>query len=338
MPAHLPPATADPELVIGLGALIALCLLVDLELFARGREPRFRESVAWSVGWLLFSLLAAIPFALVEGTDAAINYTTVYLIERTLSLDNLFVFLLLFAYFAVPQALRPRLLFWGIVVALVLRGAAILGGVALLERFHFVVYVMGVALLVLSWRMYKGVEEGADPHGNLAVRLTRRLFPVTHGYEGRHWFKRTGGRLHVTPLFLCLVSFAFADIAFAIDSIPAAFAITTDAAVIWAANAFALLGLRALFVLVEGLVRRFRYLDATIAFVLGIVALKLLLSDVVHVSAPASLAIVVVAFAAGIAASLLADRRDPEGAAARGRSSGLQDAAARGRAEAGTRP
>jgi len=337
MPAPLAPATAGPELVLGLGALIALCLLVDLKLFARGREPRVRESVFWSIGWLVFSLLAAIPFAIVEGTDAAINYTTVYLIERTLSLDNLFVFLLLFGYFAVPQALRPRLLFWGIVVALALRGAAILGGVALLERFHFIVYVLGVALLVLAWRMYRGVEEGVDPHGNLFVRITRRLFPVTPGFEGDHWFVRAGGRLHVTPLFLCLVSFAFADIAFAIDSIPAAFAITTDAAVIWAANAFALLGLRALFVLVEGLVRRFRYLDATIAFVLATVAVKLLLSDVVHVSAPASLAVVVVAFAAGIAASMLADRRDPDGAADRARSEGVEDAARR-RAEAGTAP
>ena len=313
-----PPATASagPELVLGLGALLAACLAVDLKLFARGREPRFRESVAWSAGWLVFSLLAAIPLALAGGTDAAINYTTVYLIERTLSLDNLFVFLLLFAWFGVPQAQRPRLLFWGIVVALALRGAAILGGVALLERFHFVVYLLGAALLILAWRMYRGVEEGVDPHGNLFVRITRRAFPVTDGFRGGHWFVRTGGTLHVTPLFLCLVSFAFADIAFAIDSIPAAFAITTDAAVIWAANAFALLGLRALFVLVEELVRRFRYLDATIALVLATVALKLLLSDVVHVSAPASLAIVVVAFATGIALSLLADRRDPAGAAA----------------------
>lgn len=291
-------------------AVIALLLLVDLRLFARGRDPGFREGVVWSLGWLALSLLAALPVLAFQDADAAVSYTTVYLIERSLSLDNLFVFLLLFAYFGVPTEHRANLLFWGIVAALVMRGLAILGGVALIERFHAVVYLLGVALLVLAYRILGGVDETVDPHQNLFVRLVRRLFPVTPGFRGRRWFVVEGGIRHTTPLFLCLVGVVFADIAFAIDSIPAAFAITREELVIWTANAFALLGLRALFVLVEGLMRRIRYLDETIALVLAIVAVKLLLEDVVKVGALASLAVVAAAFGVGIVASLAADRRD----------------------------
>jgi tellurite resistance protein TerC len=305
-------AFAGPLALGGVAALVVALLVVDLAFFARGRDPSFREGVVWSLGWLALSLLMALPLLLLDGGDAAVNYTTVYLIERSLSLDNLFVFLLLFGYFAVPVALRPGLLFWGIVAALALRGAAILGGVALIETFHFIVYVLGAGLLLLAYRVLRGVEENVDPQRNLFVRIVRRLMPVTDDFRDKRWIVRERGRRHVTPLFLCLAAIVFADIAFAIDSIPAAFAITRDELVIWTANAFALLGLRALFVLVEGMIRRFRYLDETIAVVLAIVAAKLLAEDFVKVGPVISLAIVLVAFAIGIVASLLADRRDPD--------------------------
>jgi len=298
-------------------ALLLVFLLVDLKLFARGREPSVREGAVWSVGWLVLSLLAAIPVLLLEGGGQAVLYTTVYLIERTLSLDNLFVFLLLFSYFGVPVEQRARLLFWGIVAALALRGLAILGGVALIEQFHFVLYILGVALLVLAYRIFRGVEENVDPDSNLMVRMVRRFFPVTDDYRGGHWFVSESGRRYVTPLFLCLSAIVFADIAFAIDSIPAAFAITRDPFLIWMGNVFALLGMRALFVLVDGLVRRFRYLDETIAIVLGAVGVKLLIEDFVPIGPLTSLGIVGVLFTGGIVASLVADRRDPEGAAER---------------------
>ncbi len=160
-----------------------------------------------------------------------------------------------------------------------LRGLAILGGVALIEQFHFVIYVLGVLLLVLAYRILKGVAENVDPDKNFIVRLVRRVFPVTSEYHGRHWFVRQEGTRYATPLFLCLAAIVAADIAFAVDSIPAAFAITRDSVLIWMGNIFALLGMRALFVLVEGLIRRFRYLDETIAFVLAAVAIKLLIED-----------------------------------------------------------
>ncbi|MEX1142643.1 MAG: TerC/Alx family metal homeostasis membrane protein [Thermoleophilaceae bacterium] len=305
-----------------LGLIVALLafLSLDLHFFARGREPSFREAVVWSIGWLVLSLGAAFVVWALEGPDDAILYTTVYLIERSLSLDNLFVFLLLFAYFGVPYERRGRLLFWGIVAALVLRGLFILAGIALIEQFHVVIYLLGAALLVLAYRIFRGVDENVDPNRNLLVRLVRRFYPVTSQFHGGKWFVRDGGggrRKHATPLFLCLAAIVFADIAFAIDSIPAAFAITRDPFLIWMGNVFALLGLRALFVLVEGLIRRFRYLDQTIAVVLGVVGVKLLIEDFVKIGPVASLAIIGVLFTIGIVASLLADRRDPEAEAKR---------------------
>jgi tellurite resistance protein TerC len=303
--------------LLGLIALVVGLLLVDLFLFARGREPTFRESAAWSVGWLALGLAIGLPMLALEGSEAGVNYVTVYLIERSLSLDNLFVFLLIFAYFRVPHSNRPILLFWGIALALVMRGLAILVGVELIERFHVVLYALGVLLLYLAWRILRGVDEHIDPGRGLFVRAVRRVFPVSEGFHGAHFFTTVDGRRAATPLLLALGSVVAADLAFAVDSIPAAFAITTDSFAIWAANAFALLGLRSLFALVEELIRRFRYLDETIAVVLALVAIKLLIDDVVHIGPVVSLMLVLASFTVGITASVLADRRDPAGADAR---------------------
>ena len=295
-----------------LAAVTIAFLWIDLHFFARGREPSFREGLWWSIGWLVVSLLAAVVVLALSNGEDAVTYTTVYFIERSLSLDNLFVFILLFAYFGVPEEYRARLLFWGIVAALVLRGLAILGGVALIEQFHFVIYLLGVLLLVLAYRILKGVAENVDPDKNFVVRGVRRFFPVAGEYHAGHWFVRLDGRRHATPLVLCLAAIVAADIAFAVDSIPAAFAITRDSVLIWMGNVFALLGMRALFVLVEGLIRRFRYLDETIAVVLALVAVKLLIEDVYKIGPEASLAMVAASFAIGIAASLIGDARDPD--------------------------
>ena len=305
---------ADAALLAGLIVALFLFLWIDLHFFARGREPSFREAVYWSIGWLVLSLLAAIPVLLLEGSEDAVLYTTVYLIERSLSLDNLFVFILLFSYFGVPYERRPRLLYWGIVAALALRGLFILGGSELIEQFHVVIYLLGGALIVLAVRIWRGVAENVDPDRNLLVRAVRRVYPVTGEFHGGHWFVRKDGRRYATPLFLCLAAIVFADIAFAIDSIPAAFAITRDPLLIWMGNVFALLGMRALFVLVESLVARFRYLDETIAIVLGLVGVKLLIEDLVKIGPVASLAGIATAFTIGIALSIRADRRDPDAA------------------------
>jgi tellurite resistance protein TerC len=309
---------ADLALLGGLLVALVLFLWLDLHFFARGREPSFKEAAWWSLGWLSLSFLAVVPVLLLEGSEDAVLYTTVYLIERSLSLDNLFVFLLLFSYFGVPYERRPRLLFWGIVAALALRGAFILAGVELIEQFHFVIYLLGAGLIVLAYRIWRGVSENVDPDKNLMVRLVRRVFPVTSDYREGHWFVREDGRLHSTPLFLCLTAIVFADIAFAIDSIPAAFAITRDPLLIWMGNVFALLGMRALFVLVESLIARFRYLDETIAVVLALVGVKLLIEDIVMVGPVVSLGVIAVAFTIGILLSIRADSRDPDAEQKRG--------------------
>src|SRR3954470_18601117 len=302
---------------LALAAITVGLLLVDLKVFAPDRTPTFREGVVWSIGWLGLALLVAPVVWLLSSPDDAVTYTTIYFVERSLSLDNLFVFLLLFSYFAVPEEHRANLLFWGIVAALALRGLAILGGVALIEQFHLVIYVLGALLLLLAYRILRGVEEGVDPDKNLIVRGVRKVLPVADDFDGRRWFTRIDGHRYATPIFVCLAAIVAADIAFAVDSIPAAFAITRESVLIWMANIFALLGLRALFVLVEGLIRRFRYLDETIAIVLALVAAKLLLEDVYKAGPELTLAVVFGAFAIGIAASLLADRRDPDAAAKR---------------------
>jgi tellurite resistance protein TerC len=314
----MPIAVVDnPLTIVGLIVVVVALLLVDLVFFARGREPTFRESVAWSVGWLVLGLVVALPIWAIDNGEGAVNYVTVYLIERTLSLDNLFVFLLIFGAFAVPQEHRGKLLFWGIVLALVMRGLAILVGVELIERFHWVVYVLGATLLILAWRILRGAHEDVDPRQGRTARAVRRVLPVGEHFHGARFFAQEGGRRVATPMVLALAGVVAADIAFAVDSIPAAFAITTDAFAIWAANAFALMGLRALFALVEELIRRFRYLDETIAVVLGMVGVKLLIEDIYKVGPALSLMLVLVAFAVGIGASMLGDRRDPEGADAR---------------------
>ncbi len=302
---------------IALVAVLIVLLWLDLHFFARGREPSFKEAAVWSVGWLVVSAVAAVVVFALKGSEDAVLFSTVYLIERSLSLDNLFVFLLLFSYFGVPMERRARLLFWGIVAALALRGVFILAGVTLIDQFHFVIYALGLALLVLAFRIYKGVDENVDPDKNLMVRLVRRLYPVTDDFREGHWFVTEGSKRYATPMFLCLAAVVFADIAFAIDSIPAAFAITRDPFLIWMGNVFALLGLRALFVLVEGLIQRFRYLDQTIAVVLGVVGVKLLIEDLVKIGPLASLGIIAVLFTAGIVASVIADRNDPDADAKR---------------------
>jgi tellurite resistance protein TerC len=295
-----------------LAVVLVALLLVDLKFFARGREPSFREGVVWSIGWLILSLLAGAVVYVVGTPEQAVNYLTVYFIERSLSLDNLFVFLLLFAYFGVPQPYRARLLFWGIIAALVLRGLAIIGGVALINRFGDVLYLLGALLILLAYRILRGVDESVDPDKNLMVRFVRRLFPVTDGFRDQHLFVQEEGRRWATPLFVCLAAIVAADIAFAVDSIPAAFAITRDELMIWMGNVFALLGLRALFVLVEGLIRRFRYLDQTIAIVLGLVGVKLILehAGLVKLGPAQSLLIVLAAFVIGMTASVVADKRE----------------------------
>ena len=210
-----------------------------------------------------------------------------------------------------PPDLRGRVILIGIAGALVLRAVAIAAGLALIEIVEAVVYVFGILLVYVAYRAFRGAAEKADPSANPALRLVRRTVPITPDFRGRRLFIREADRLYGTPLLLVVVAIIVADIAFAVDSIPAAFAVTRDPLVIWSANAFALLGLGSLLALVDILVRRFRYLDETIALILAFVGIKILAADLVHISDLGSLAVIAALLAGGIIASLAADRLDP---------------------------
>jgi tellurite resistance protein TerC len=294
-------AAAAAVVVAGLG--------FEQRLFAPGRAPRRGEALVWSIGWLALAVAVAGGIALMGGPAG--EWSTVYLIERSLSLDNVFLFSLLLAYFLVPPELRGRAIVIGIAGALMLRGLAIGAGLALLESVEAVVYAFGVLLVYVAYRAFRGAAEESDPSANSVLRLVRRTVPTTADFRGRRLLVRDGGRLYGTPLLLVAVAIVVADIAFAVDSIPAAFAVTRDPVVIWTANAFALLGLGSLLALVDILVRRFRYLDKTIALILAFVGVKILAAGLVHIGDLGSLAVIGALIAGGAAASLAVDRLDP---------------------------
>jgi tellurite resistance protein TerC len=278
-------------------------------LFAPSRAPRRKEAIVWSTGWLLLAVVVAAVIALTGGPAG--EWTTVYLIERSLSLDNVFLFSLLLTFFLVPPELRGRVIALAIAGALVLRGVAIVAGVALIESLEVVIYAFGVLLVYVAYRTFRGAAEESDPAANPILRFMQRIIPTTTEFRGRRLLIRDGGRLYGTPLLLVVVAIIIADIAFAVDSIPAAFAVTRDPVVIWTANAFALLGLGSLLALVDILVRRFRYLGKTIALILAFVGMKILAADLVEIGDFGSLAIIAILIVGGIIASLVADRLDP---------------------------
>jgi tellurite resistance protein TerC len=294
------------------GAVVA-GLGVESRLFAKSRAPNRREAILWSTGWLLVAVAVAAGIAVAGGPTG--EWTSVYLIERSLSLDNVFLFSLLLAYFFVPPELRGRVIVIGIAGALALRAVAIVAGLALIETVEAVVYAFGALLVVVAYRALRGAPEQSDPSANPVLRLVRRTVPTTDDFRGSRLFVREGGRLYGTPLLLVVAAIIVADIAFAVDSIPAAFGVTRDPVVIWTANAFALLGLGSLLALVDILVRRFRYVDETIALILGFVGVKILADDLVHIGDVASLSIIAGLLLGGVIASLVADRIDPPHAA-----------------------
>jgi len=299
------------EIVFALTAavVVAVALSLELRFFAPQRAPARSEAIVWATGWLLFALAVAAGIALADGPAG--EWTTVYLIERSLSLDNVFLFSLLLGYFLVPPEVRGRALAVGILGALLLRAIAITVGVALVDAVEAVLYVFGALLLYVAYRALRSSPESSDPSSNRALRLVRRTIPITDEFRGRRLVVREHDRLFGTPLLLVVAAIVVADIAFAIDSIPAAFAVTSDAVVIWTANAFALLGLASLLALIDLLVRRFRFVDETIAVVLAFVGVKILLQDIVHLGDLPTLAAIAALLTVGIGASLAADRLDP---------------------------
>jgi len=295
---------------IALGAFVVLALALDLRGHG-GRPMPTRTALLWSVLWTAIGVAFALVVLAIDDGAAAGEYLAGFLIEKSLSLDNLFVFAVLFAFFKVPADQKVRVLLWGVAGAIVLRTIFILLGAAALDAFHATTYVLGALLLFTAIKIARQTDEEIDPDHTLAMRALRRVVPLSREYDGERLLTtgETGKRM-ATPLLAALTMVAAFDVMFAIDSIPAIFAITRDTFVVFAANAFSLLGMISLFFLLDGMLDRFRYLNVGLAAILAFVAAKLLLVDVWHPSIGLSLAVVVTALAVAALASMLAERRE----------------------------
>lgn len=288
-------------------------LALDLGVFHRhAHEVRLREALAWSAVWIVLALAFNAGIYIWLGDEPALAFLTGYLIEKSLSVDNIFVFLLIFTYFQVPSLYQHKVLFWGILGALVMRAVMIVAGAALIKAFHPIIYVFGAFLIFTGIRMAFKHNEEVHPETNPVLRLFRRFIPVIPEYHNGHFFVRHAGRLAATPLFVTLVMVETTDLVFALDSIPAIFAITTDPFIVYTSNVFAILGLRALFFAVAGLVRIFHHLHYGLAVVLVFVGVKMLLSDIYKIPTPLSLAIVATVLLGSILASVLLPPREVE--------------------------
>jgi tellurite resistance protein TerC len=296
-------------LVLWAGFILFICALLALDLGLFNRKAhvvRYKEAAIWSTVWIGLALVFNVVVLLWQGPTVATQYLTAYLIEKSLSVDNIFVFVLIFSAFAVPAAYQHRVLFWGVFGALIMRGALIALGVALLDWLHWILYLFGAFLVITAIRMaLQRGEKAIHPERNPLVRLAQRVFPVTTSYEGPRFFVRRAGRVWITPLLVVLLVMESTDLVFAIDSIPAVLAITPDPFIVYTSNVFAVLGLRSLYFLLSGSVRRFGYLKYGLAAILAFVGAKMLLADVYEIPIPVSLGLVALFLAVSIGASLL---------------------------------
>jgi tellurite resistance protein TerC len=291
---------------LGFTGLVAALLILDLGVLnRRSHVLSFKEALSWSLGLITFAHLFGLFILWLEGTQSALEYYTGYLIELSLSVDNLFVFILIFSYFGVPAEAQPKILKWGILGAIIMRLIMIALGALLLERFEWIVYVFGAILIVTGIRMIRQEEESVELERNPVVRLARRLLPFTNYYDGTRFFtRRKDGAVLATPMFLVLIIVEWSDLVFAIDSIPAIFAITRDPFLVYSSNVFAILGLRALFFVLAGMMDKFVYLKPGVAIILIFVGLKMTLSHWLHIPTLLSLGVIVLTLAGAVLLSL----------------------------------
>jgi tellurite resistance protein TerC len=291
---------------------VFLALIVDLASFKRrDRELTMRAAARRSLLWVALSLAFNILVARLKGPEAGLDFLTGYLIEYSLSVDNIFVFVLIFRYFKVPAMAQHRVLVWGILGALVMRGIMIWLGVTIIARFHFVLYLFGVFLVITAFRMFFGKHTEKDFGDSWLMRICRKMIPVSPNFHGEHFKVRLEGRWMLTPLALTLVVIESMDLVFAVDSIPAVFAITRDPFIVYTSNICAILGLRSLYFLLARLVDRFVYLKTGLAIILAFVGVKMITADVFPLPNGLSLIIIVLVLAVTITVSMIATRKQP---------------------------
>ena len=291
---------------IGFSLFILFMLSLDLGLFNRKAHTiTYREATIWSTVWITLAMIFAGVVFWYQGTDAGLKFLTGYVIELSLSVDNLFVFLLIFSFFKVPARVQHRVLFWGVLGALAMRLTMIFIGATLINRFHWIIYIFGVFLVYTGIKMFRQEDTDIQPEENPIVRAVTRYIPITRHYEGEKFFTRVDGRLTGTLLLLVLVIVEVTDLVFAVDSIPAIFAITTNTFIVYTSNVFAILGLRSMYFLLAGVVEKFQYLRMGLAIVLTFIGVKMLI-EAIHIVIPVWVSLVVVAtvLLASVAASI----------------------------------
>lgn len=286
--------------------IFVLCMLaLDLLVFQRkAHEIKLKEALIWSGVWIGLALLFNVGVYFLAGRQVALEFLTGYLLEKSLSVDNLFVFLLIFSYFKIPHKYQHEILFWGILGALVMRAIFIFGGITLIEKFHWIIYVFGGFLIFTGIKMALDQEKEIHPEKNLVLRLFRRIMPVTHDFENGKFFVKLDKRWFATPLFVVLLIVETTDVVFAVDSIPAVLAITRKPFIVYTSNVFAILGLRALYFALAGIMQYFHYLRYGLAAILVFVGLKMISADMLKISIGVSLSFIAGVFLISILASL----------------------------------
>jgi tellurite resistance protein TerC len=296
--------------VFAVTVVVALC--VDLLAHREAHVIEFREAAAWSAAWVGLAVVFGAVVFLVLGATPGVEYTTAWLLEKSLSVDNLFVFALIFAYFRVPRAYQHRVLFFGVMGALVFRGLFLAAGVAVVSRFTAVLFVFAAILFYSTYKILKGEEDSFDPGKSIAVRLLRKFVPVQDEYAGMKFFVREAGKRIATPLLAVVAAIEAADLVFAVDSVPAVLAVSDNAFIVYTSNAFAILGLRALYFLLAGLLDRFHYLSKGLALILSFIGVKLILqashklfsTSIPEIPSPISLAVIVTILALSVVLSI----------------------------------
>lgn len=289
---------------------ILILLAIDLGLFHKEAHAiGLREAIFWSILWVVVALLFNAGVFIVAGSTKGVEFLTGYVIERALSFDNIFVFLVIFSYFGVPRAYQYKALIWGVLGALVTRLLFIIAGTALIAQFEWVLYIFGLILIVSGWKIM--VQKGTEvhPERNIFIRVARKLFPVVPNYDSPRFFLRIDGKMFMTPLFLVLVTIETTDIMFAVDSIPAVFGVTRDPFIVYSSNVFAILGLRATYFLLAGIMETFHYLSYGLSAILIFIGTKMLLEHLYPIPTLVSLGVVVAMLTVAIIASLVRNRR-----------------------------
>lgn len=303
--------STDISIWIGFNLFVILMLVFDLYIFHRDAHVvGYKEALIWSAVWIALALLFCLGIYFTRGSESALNFLAGYLIEKALSVDNLFVFLLIFSYFAVPQQYLHRILFFGVLGALIMRAIFIFAGVLLIRKFHWIIYLFGALLVFAGIKLAVSKEKQIDPEKNLILKLFRRFFPITDKYENGHFFIRQHGKYWATPLIMTLIAIETTDIIFAIDSVPAILAITTDPFIVYTSNIFAILGLRALFFALSRLMNAFRYLNYGLAVLLVFIGFKMMLSDVIEIPIGVALGIIALILGISIFFSLIANKKE----------------------------